>query len=436
MTARANLTSVADRLAVLRNRDVRRLELALLFSETSAPAYATALLVYAYGHGHASAVGVVGLASLLPSALIAPLAGALPDRFRPQRVMAASAVFRAIVLAAVAGAMASGASLAVLVPLAALGSVPTRVFRPAQMALLPALTRSEHELTAANAIGGAIENVGTVAGPALGGGLLLLAGPPAAAAVCALAALAGGVIVATIRGGSKTEQHDCGQARFELLAGVRAIRSVQALRLVVSLFSLQTVIFGAFTVLVVDLALSELAAGPGSVGLLNGMLGAGGVVGALVGLAAFARLPLGRQLCLGTLVWGAPLVLVALVPTLTVALPLFLCVGIGNVTVDVSAYTLIQRSAPEGGLGRIFGALEGLSVASGGLGVGLGGMLADLLGTRPVLAASGLALIGLALGSRQALERLDQPAPSRSATCHGGDGPRVSWAGDADPAAS
>ena len=42
------------------------------------------------------------------------------------------------------------------------------------------------------------------------------------------------------------------------------IRSVPALRLVVSLFGVQTVIFGALTVLIVDLALSELAAGPGA----------------------------------------------------------------------------------------------------------------------------------------------------------------------------
>jgi MFS family permease len=179
-----------------------------------------------------------------------------------------------------------------------------------------------------------------------------------------------------------------------------------------------------------------LAAGPDSVGLLNGVLGVGGVVGALVALAASTRLPLGRQLCLGTLVWGTPLLIIALEPTFVAALPLCLCVGIGNVCVDVSAYTLIQRSAPSGELGRIFGALEGFSVASGGLGVGLGGILTDLLGTRPVLAAMGLALIGLALGGRHALDRLDRPAPSDSMTCHRRDGPCVSWAGDAEPAPS
>ena len=68
-----------------------------------------------------------------------------------------------------------------------------------------------------------------------------------------------------------------------------------------------------------------------------------------------------------------------------------------------------------------------------GFGVGLGGVLADIVGTRALLAVLGLALIVLALGSRRALEYLDRPAQAAS---HRADNRRVSWAGDADPAAS
>src|SRR5262245_17459957 len=106
MTAKTLLIPLADRLSVVRSRDVRRLVVTLALAEISAPAYATALLVYAYAHGHAAAVGLVGLASLLPTALVAPLAGSLPDRFRPQRVMAASALVRTTALALITAAMA------------------------------------------------------------------------------------------------------------------------------------------------------------------------------------------------------------------------------------------------------------------------------------------------------------------------------------------
>jgi hypothetical protein len=78
-----------------------------------------------------------------------------------------------------------------------------------------------------------------------------------------------------------------------------------------------------------------------------------------------------------------------------------------NVAVDVSAYTLIQRFAPHEALGRIFGVLEGGSVASAGLGVGLGGVVVDAVGARTMLVALGLVLIGLAVTARASLNRLD-----------------------------
>jgi hypothetical protein len=74
--------------------------------------------------------------------------------------------------------------------------------------------------------------------------------------------------------------------------------------------------------MVVHLALADLDAG--GVGALNAALGAGGVIGALAALAATGRVPLGHQLWIGTLVWGAPLLLIALQPTLLAAAALFL----------------------------------------------------------------------------------------------------------------
>jgi MFS family permease len=422
------MTRILESLTVLRNRNVRRLALALSFAETSAPAYAAALFVYAYGEGRGSGVGLVGLATLVPTALAAPLAGSLPDRFPPQRVLLASALVRGAALVAVAAAMATGASLFVIALLAAIGSAAARAYRPAQMALLPALTGSERELAAANAICGAVENAGTVAGPAIGGLLLLVVGAPAATAACALGALASGVAACSIR--DCTRQSRGPRSGLDLLGGVRAITSTPPLRLVVCLFAAQTLIFGVFAVLTVELALTELAAGPGAVGLLNGMVGAGGLAGAVAVLALSGRAGLGRQLCLGTLGWGAPLAVLAATPTLTGAVLAFLSVGVGNVVVDVSAYTLIQRATPDGALGRVFGALEGLCVACGGLGAGLGGLAIDVFGARATLGALGVALVGVAAGSLGALDRLDD------SVCRRDDGPGVRRVGDPDPATS
>src|ERR1700716_1495921 len=72
---------------VIRNPDLRRLELA--FAGFNASEWSTwiAILVYAYSVGGASTVGVLSIVMLTPSALIAPIAAQLGDRLPRQRVM-------------------------------------------------------------------------------------------------------------------------------------------------------------------------------------------------------------------------------------------------------------------------------------------------------------------------------------------------------------
>ena len=59
-------------------------------------------------------------------------------------------------------------------------------FRPAQMALMPSLAKTPHELTAANAVSSTLESLSFFVGPAIAG---LLLGAPNASAVFVLDAL-------------------------------------------------------------------------------------------------------------------------------------------------------------------------------------------------------------------------------------------------------
>ena len=74
------------------------------------------------------------------------------------------------------------------------------------------------------------------------------------------------------------------------------------------------------------------------------------------------------------------------------ALVLLLLVGIGNTMVDVAGITLLQRSAPDAVLGRVFGAFEALVL----LAMGIGSLVAPLLvagfGVRAAVAAAGCIL--------------------------------------------
>ena len=127
----------------------------------------------------------------------------------------------------------------------------------------------------------------------------------------------------------------------------------------------------------------------------------------------------GRRLALvfaaGVLVWGVGIALVGATSSTVVVLLLLAGVGAGNTVVDVAAITLLQRSAPAKVIGRVFGVME--SVLLGAIGVGsiAAPALISLVGVRPAIVITGLALpVAVALTGRW-LVRLDT-LPDATAT--------------------
>jgi MFS family permease len=97
--------------------------------------------------------------------------------------------------------------------------------------------------------------------------------------------------------------------------------------------------------------------------------------------------------------------------TAVVALVLLAGVGAGNTVVDVAAVTLLQRSADDAVLGRVFGVLETVLLASLGVGSVLAPLAIHLLGVRAALVVTGLLLPAVvALGGRT-LRSLDATDP-------------------------
>src|SRR5215468_108636 len=86
--------------AVMRNRDLRRVELAWGASIAAEWAHFVALGIFAYDAGGTAAVGIAGLVRMLPAALIAPFASTLGDRFRRERFMLWTAAVGALALGA------------------------------------------------------------------------------------------------------------------------------------------------------------------------------------------------------------------------------------------------------------------------------------------------------------------------------------------------
>ena len=394
--------------AVLRNPDVRRLELAWAASNFASRASAVAVAVFAYEADGAAAVGVVVFVRLLAAAALAPWLAVLADRYARRLVLLGSEAVRVVLLAAMAVLAAGGRSDGVYI-LAVLVAVAEPVFRSAQVALTPSLVRDAGELTAANVVASAVESVGLFGGPALGALVLARWSPAAVFGVTAGLLLVALWLVARIGAEERRLPADAALQLGvpEFGAGFATIVREPGVRVVVALFAVQTLVAGLFNVLVVLLALELLDLGEAGVGWLDGAVGVGATVGivAVAGLAGRAQLA--RAFALGLLLWGVPLVLVAARPSAALAFVLFALVGVGNTLVDVSGITLMQRAAPDAVLARVFGAFEALTLLTMGLGSLLAPALDALFGVRGATLAAGLVLPAAVVLSWRSLAAVD-----------------------------
>ncbi len=393
------------------NPQLRRLQLAGAGSVMGQWAYSVAVAVYAYEAGGAKAVGVVTLIRTIPAAIAAPFLSTLADRLPRIAVMSTTSIGRALAIGG-AGvvALSDGPQWAVYT-LAGVAAILATVFLPAESALLPELARNPEELTAANVTRSTIDSVGSFVGPAIGGVLLATTSAGWVFLVTAATFVWGAVIVSLIRLDERAkgegEHVETERLLHSAAAGFKAIAAERRLRLVIILYSAQTVVAGALGVLVVVTALDLLDSGESGVGLLNAASGIGGIVGALIAFALVGRKRLASDFGLGIVLWGAPLVLIGAWPNTAVALLALGVLGLGNTLVDVAGLTLLQRTAPPAVIGRVFGVLEMLLVGTIGLGAALAPLLIAGIGIRWALVVTGAFLPVLAALTWRKLLQVD-----------------------------
>ena len=397
---------------VVGNVDLRRLQLAWTASIVGHWAYLVAVSVYAYGVGGEAAVGLIYLLRLIPAALLAPFAGLLADRFRRELVLLASLLVRAVLIGAAAVGVFLDVKAAVVYALAVAAAIATTPFRPAQAALMPALTRSPRELTAANAVSSTIESLAAFVGPALAGLLLAVASTGTVFLVNVGLVLVASVFVSLLNVDRPQREPEAQASTIasEALAGFRTIAAEPSLRMLVGLFTAQTLVAGALAVYTVVLAIDALDLGNAGVGYLESALGVGAIVGGVFALSLTGARRLSPAFVFGIVLWGVPLVLLGLWPTVVTAVVLLGIVGFGNSFVDVAAFTLVQRAVPDHILARAFGVIQMTWLAALGVGAILAPALIDWLSLEGALIVTGAFLPVLVAISARTLSRIDAAA--------------------------
>ncbi len=384
---------------VVQNESLRRLELAWTASIIGQWAYLVAVSVYAYEVGGEAAVGLIFLLRLVPAALIAPFTGLLADRYRRELVLLGSLLSRAVLIGLAAMAVFLDASSAVVYALAIAAAIATTPFRPAQAAMTPGLAQSPRELTAANAVASTIESLAVFIGPALAG---LLLGVTSIGTVflvnVGLVVLSAYFVIRLPESRPRRVlETEASTIASEVLMGFRTIAGEPSLRLLIGLFTAQTFVAGALAVYTVPAAIDLLDLGDAGVGYLNSALGAGAIVGGVFALSLTGARRLSPAFVLGVVLWGAPLILLGIWPTVVAALILLALVGFGNSLVDVATFTLVQRAVPDHILARAFGVIQMLWFAAVGIGAIAAPVLIGWLGLEGALIVTGAALVVLVL---------------------------------------
>jgi MFS family permease len=376
----------------LRRPDLRRAQLAFGAAYAAEWSFTVALGVVAFRDGGATAVGIVALIRMLPSALVAPFATAVADRVRRDRVLIWIGVMRAAAVGAAAVVMAVDLSAVFVYLLAVIATIPFTAFRPAHSALLPALCETPKELTAANASRGLLDSASTLIGPLLAALLLDVSGPEAVFVLTAGLSLWSAFLVSLVDYEPAPREAPPAPIRVaaDTAEGLRAIAAQRDVTMLFGLGAVQAVTRGALNVFTVVVAIELLETGEAGVGVLTAAIGVGAVVGSLGASILVGSRRLAAYTGLGIALWGTPLAMIGVFPSELIALVMLAIVGAGNALVDLGYFTLFPRLMPDEVLARVFGALESLVALAVGLGSIITPLLIYLLGIRGALVAIGL----------------------------------------------
>jgi MFS family permease len=400
---------------VLRNRQVRRVQVAFAGSTLGDWAYTTAVIVWAYTDGGAAAVGAYQAVRFLAMAVAAPLGGALADRMSRRTFMLVADAARAVLVALAATIVVADGPAVAVYTLAVVAAIVGAPFRAAQAGLLPELVDSPGDLAAANALSANLENVMLFAGPALAGVLIGVWNVEAVFWLNVATFVWSILFVLGVRAGSRpdtSEPDDAPGHGFlrDFRAGFGLVVGSKDLRGIALLSAATGFTWGALTVVMVVLATSPdvLDSGPEAVGYFNATLGIATVVGGVVVLTRVGRNRLGEDMILANLGWGVPLLVLAAFPSPATAFAAVAVIGLSESLGGLGFETLPQRIAPAEFVSRVYSAIGSALTGSMFLGALVAPLLVDHAGVRTALLVAGTVVLAVTVPRWAQMRALDQ----------------------------
>jgi MFS transporter, DHA3 family, macrolide efflux protein len=379
--------------------------------------------------GSSRLVAAVMMAATVPLAVVAPIAGAVADRYSRRRLMLVTDLVRSVVVGALGvfillAPEASPRHVALVVGAAGISGIMAAFFTPAAQALIPELVPADR-LAIANQVNQVSTQTSMLLGQAMGGVLYAATGAAGLllfdAASFAYGALATWLIPAEPLASPADMRRRLGirhHARATL-EGFAYVRRRAGMTAVLAIFAAVNFLFMPVFVLLPFYTQQVLSAGAEWYGFLLAGFGVGALAGSTAAGVVLARArsrSVSISVCLGGV--ACCVLVLSLARTPALALAAFAGVGAASSIINVTVITALQSAVPNELRGRVMALVVAISTAAAPLGMAVGGLLGDAMrGALPVVFGScGLALGALAVLTwrLRGVERvLDSPGADR-----------------------
>ncbi len=390
-------------LRVLRHRDFRFLFLGQSASAVGDQVVFVALALYVTDRtGSPTDLGIVLAAGSLPLIGLVLFGGVWADRLPRHRIMVVTDVVRAILHGVLAASiLLGGAGVAEMAVIEALFGAARAFFQPAYTGLIPQ-TIPDDLAQDARALTSSTSNLAVLVGPALGTALVLTVGAGVAFALDAATFVVSAILLTQVRPRSRGEAPVPQSVVRDLRAGWQEVRSRPWVWATIAAFTGAVLCAYAQWNTLAPVITRNLYGSAGIFGVLESVVGAGAVIGALVGIRWRPRRPLAVGLVLA-LLWPLQGISLAVGSPLAVVIGLSLIAGLAFSLFEVWWETALVRHIPAHALSRVSSYDWMGSLALMPLGFAAAGPLAAALGARAVLgvgAGASLVMIALALVPR------------------------------------
>jgi MFS family permease len=416
---------VSSYLRVLRHKDFRYLFLGQSASVIGDRVVVVAIALFVtQTTGSASDLGLILAAQALPLVALLLFGGVWADRLPRHRIMVVTDLIRAGLHALLAALIFTGAvEIWQLVVIEAAFGAAQAFFQPAYTGLLPQ-TVPESMIQDARALTESTANLAFMLGPAIATVLVLGVGAGEAFAFDAATFALSAALLLRIRPRAREDAPAEAPVLEELRAGFDEVSSRSWVWVTIAAFTGAMMLVYAWWYALAPVIARDVYGSTGVFGWLEGVAGAGAVIGSLVGIRWRPRRPLLTGLVL-VLVWPLQSVVLALGAPLALVIVFALAAGVGFSLLMIWWETALAFHIPPNALSRVSAYDWMGALALVPIGYLVAGPLANAFGAREVLGIGGvLGLLMLVLsllpgstrelGGPAAAEELPVAQPSSS----------------------